>query len=306
MKKFLMILSAAVLLFTGCAKENSEFGGEGDLVNVTISANVKSTPTRAAVDNDGQGVNANHWIMEVYDKQENLYDRQELKGQTGLTKTFKVTLVKNQTYKFVFWADKEGSYETSKLTDIKAVSESDSRSAGNDALDAFFCMKEYKSTKNESVTAVLKRPFGQLNIVTLDTKTVYDEIGNVTEYGKFIPKNLKVTAKVYNGFNALAGILSSQKTMALTELECYGKSPYSYMEHKDLTTLFMDYIFVGAEQEVCDILFEFESNGEKIEYTFASVPMKRNYRTNIMGKLLSNDAEWTVSIDPEWDGKFDY
>ena len=304
MKKALLLIASAMLLFTGCAKErlgqNVVPDGETVQVNIETSLPISTQTTKAVWDNDGNAANVDHWIMEVYDKDDALYDRKELTGQTGLTKTFKVTLIKNQTYKFVFWADKEGSYETSHLTDIKTILSSDSREAGKDALDAFFCKKEYKSTMNESISAVLTRPFGQINIVTLDTKKVFDEIGDASEYGKFMPKNLKVTATVYNGFNALAGTLADLKKVTLTELNCYGKTPYSYAEHKDSTTLFMDYLFVSAEQELVDLAFEFESNGEKVEYSFASIPLQRNYRTNIFGNLLSNDAEWNVVIDPTW------
>ena len=304
MRKYLLLFASAALLFTGCSKE--KFGqdavSDGETVEVSIETSLPMSgpATRAVWDNDGNAAYVDHWIMEVYDKDEALYDRKELKGQTGLTKTFTVTLIKNQNYKFVFWADREGSYETAKLTDIKAVLSSDSRQAGKDSLDAFFCMKPYKSTRSESVSAVLNRPFGQVNVVTLDTKKVFDEIGNAAEYGKFIPKNLKVTAKVYNGFNALADTLADLKPVTLTESECYGKTPYSYADHRDSTTLFMDYLFVGKEQELVDLAFEFESHGEKVEYAFASVPMQRNYRTNIFGNLLSDDAEWTVTVDPIW------
>lgn len=304
MKKTLFLLASAVILLAGCNKErfgqNAVSDGETVEVNVETSLPMATTASKAVWDNDGNAANVDHWIMEVYDKDDSLYDRKELTGQTGLTKTFKVTLIKNQTYKFVFWADTEGSYETSDLTDIKTILSSDSREAGKDDLDAFYCKKEYTSTKNESISAVLNRPFGQVNIVTLDTKKIFDEIGDAAEYGKFIPKNLKVTATVYNGFNALEDTLANPKEVTLTELECYGKTPYSYTEHKDSTTLFMDYIFVGAEQELVDLAFEFESNGEKVEYAFASIPFQRNYRTNIFGNLLSNDAEWTVVVDPIW------
>lgn len=304
MRKYLLLFASAALLFTGCSKE--KFGqdavSDGDTVEVSIETSLPMSgpATRAVWDNDGNAAYVDHWIMEVYDKDTVLYDRKELKGQTGRTNTFNVTLIKNQEYKFVFWADREGSYETSKLTDIKAVLSSDSRMAGKDSLDAFFYMKPYKSTRSESVSAVLSRPFGQVNVVTLDAKKVFDEIGNATEYGKFIPKNLKVTAEVYNGFNALKDSLTDKKSVTLKELECYGKAPYSYADPKDSTTLFMDYLLVGDEQELFDLLFEFETNGANVSYSFANVPMQRNYRTNIFGNLLSDDAEWNVRIDSTW------
>ncbi len=76
--------------------------------------------------------------MEVYDKQGALYDRQEKDSQASLTDTFNVVLVKNQTYKFVFWADTKGMYDTESLMAVKSISQD----AGRDCRDAFCCVKE--------------------------------------------------------------------------------------------------------------------------------------------------------------------
>ncbi|MBQ0024610.1 MAG: FimB/Mfa2 family fimbrial subunit [Bacteroidales bacterium] len=299
MKQFLIVVSAVVLLFAGCSKElEKSSDNRKDLVEIDVTASLPNAAliSRAVWDNDGKAAGVNHWIMEIYDNGGILYNRQEKDNQSGLTNTFKATLVKNQTYRFVFWADTKGSYSTASLKSIKATD----KISGKDSRDAFFCMKEYRSTASGSVSAELYRPFGQLNIVTLDAGKVYEEIGNAAEYAKFEPKDIKLKAKLYSEFNALTGALSGKSDVTLTEGNCYGKGNYSYASASDSTTIFMDYVFVGTEQELYDVDFEFKSNGEKIAYSFASIPMQRNFRTNVFGNLMSGDAEWNVVIKPEW------
>lgn len=299
MKKLLLILASAALLFTSCAKEELNNGAaSGDNITLTVNAAVPGqaqTQTKAVWDNDGNGDVVDHWIMEVYDKENKLFTRQEKENQSGLTNTFTVTLIKNQSYKFVFWADTKDAYKTESLTALEAVG----NVAGKDSRDAFYCMKEYTSnTNNDVLRAQLKRPFAQLNVVTIDTKTLYETMGNDTEYGKFIPKDIEVSMKSYKTFNALTDELSNEGDVLLTIAECYG----NYAAHNEKTTIFMDYMFASKEEaDVRDINCKFKSNGVEIVCpAFTNIPLQRNYRTNILGNLLSNDATWYVEILPQW------
>ncbi len=299
MKKLLLILASAALLFTSCAKEELNNGAaSGNNITLTVNAAVPGqaqTQTKAVWDNDGNGDVVDHWIMEVYDKENKLFTRQEKENQSGLTNTFTVTLIKNQSYKFVFWADTKGAYKTESLTALEAVG----NVAGKDSRDAFYCMKEYTSnTNNDVLRAQLKRPFAQLNVVTIDTKTLYETMGNDTEYGKFIPKDIRVSMKSFTKFNALNNALSGEKDVTLKIDQCYG----TYAEHNEKTTIFMDYMFASeGEADVRDINCKFKSNGVEIVCpAFTNIPLQRNYRTNILGNLLSNDATWYVEILPQW------
>ena len=298
MKKVLLLLASAALLFAGCAKEQIAGPADnGETVNVSVVAQLlNEEQTKASWDNDGNGAKVDHWIMEVYDAQGKLFDRKEKTGQSGLTNTFSVILIKNQSYKFAFWADKQGSYDTAKLTEVKAVS----AVAGLDSRDAFFAEKDYTSTASETITAKLYRPFAQVNIVTLDLKKIYDQMsaaGTTSEYGKFEPKELKLSCKTYNQFNVLDGTVSELQDTDLTLASCYA----DFSAHAAKTTIFMDYLFADEEKELKDLAFTFKSNEVAIDYNFANIPLQRNYRTNISGNLLSNDAVVNVEIIPIWE-----
>lgn len=304
MKKVLFLLVCSALFFAGCAKDRlAGTADEDGTVNVSVTARISSgEQAKAFWDNDGNGAEVDHWIMEVYDVQGKLFNRQEKTGQSGLTNTFNVILIKNQTYKFAFWADKQGSYDTAKLTEVKTVS----GVAGLDSRDAFFAEKDYTFTANETITAKLYRPFAQINIVTLDLDKLWNQLENAgtivigadsTEYKKFKPTDLELRCRTYNQFNVLDGTVSGAEDTSLTLASCYA----DFLKHAAKTTIFMDYLFADAEKELKVLTFSFKSNGVAIDYNFANIPLQRNYRTNIFGNLLSNDALVNVEIIPVWE-----
>lgn len=300
MKKLIYAIASLALILTGCAKEINETGAlDGDSVKVSVSTMLENAQpaTKATWDNDGNAACVDHWIMEVYDAQGVLFDRQEKEGQSGLTNTFDVVLIKNQSYKFAFWADTKGMYETSDLRAVKTVS----RKAGRDCRDAFFCEKDYKSTKSETLEAKLYRPFHQINIVTTDLDKIYKQMekaGTQGDYAKFIPTGLKLKGETYNEFNVLTGDVSDVQEYELNIASCYA----DFMAHAAKSTIFMDYGFATEAKELKDLDFVFTSNGEEIAYNFTNIPLQRNYRTNILGNFMSNDAQWLVEIIPLWDG----
>ncbi len=148
-----------------------------------------------------------------------------------------------------------------------------------------------------AISAKLHRPFAQINIVTLDLKKIWDQMaagktiseeagGDISEFTKFEPKDLKLSCQAYTKFDVLTGTLAS----------CYA----DFSAHAAKTTIFMDYLFATAEKALKDLTFSFKTNGAAVNYSFPNIPLQRNYRTNISGNLLSNDATFSVEIKPAW------
>ena len=301
MKKIFLLIASSVLLLAGCTKESklSDTVAEGETVTVKVMAQLENAvpATKASWDNDGNGAKVDHWILEVYDAQGMLFDRQEKENQTGLTNSFEVILVKNQTYEFAFWADTKGAYKTDDLHTV-AVNYT---KVGLDSQDAFFADEDdYVSKKSETVNVTLRRPLAQLNIVSLDFKKIYEQMekaGTTGDYDKFCPVDLELKGDIYNMFNVLDSTASDKKSSTFSLDSCYA----NYMAHKDTTTIFMCYGFAAADKEIYNLEFSFKSNSVPIEYGFNNIPLQRNYRTNIFGNLLSNDSEWNVVIDPVWE-----
>ncbi len=300
MKKALLLLASAALLIVGCNKELVQSSPEGtETVEVSFSAALDNTErlTRAVADNDGNAAKVNHWVMEVRDAHDDLFIRQEKDADEGvLEQTFSFKLFKNQTYSIQFWADTKGAYVTEDLTAISTVGSV----ANVDSRDAFSANVEgYKSEKSEAKSIILYRPFGQLNIITTDLKDMKFQVVAST-YGKFAPADLKVVASIPTTFN-----VQTQEAGPATEQTLTAATSYAdFLAGAAKTTLFMDYIFASKdENDIVNFAFSFLSDGNEIAYDFTSIPMRRNYRTNIMGQLLSNDSQWTVTIAPAWDGE---
>ena len=301
MKKTLFLLASAALLFAGCAKEQiATSANDGESVEVSFTAMLENSEyTKAAIDNDGAAAKVNHWIMEVRDSHNDLFTRMEkLPSEVtegSLTQTFNLKLFKNQAYTIQFWADTKGAYDTDDLTAISTIGSV----ANQDSRDAFSANVEYTSSKSESKNVTLSRPFGQLNIITNDLDKMKEEVVPAT-YAKFAPANLEVTASIPTTFNVQTQKAGAASVQTLTA----GASYADFLAGAANTTLFMDYIFASAdENDIVNFAFSFLSDGNPIAYEFTSIPMRRNYRTNIKGQLLSNDSQWTVTIDKNWTGE---
>ena len=310
MKKTLLLLASAALLLVGCAKEQiaeKNVGGEG-LQTVSFTVGVESAATKAVADGDGAAANINHWVMQVLDSDDEVYNYQEKDGTNGLTQTFDVPLVKGQTYQVLFWADHityvdEGDdikhYDTDDLTDVQLINAT-TYVANLDERDAFSAVvTNFSTTQATQQQITLYRPFAQLNVVFTDLPKLYSTMNNADEYAKFKPTDFVAKAKVPTTFNVL-----NQTAGDLTALEVKAATDYlgNYTSHRAKETLYMDYIFASKDtKDIVDIDFSFVSKGVTIAHNFTSIPFQRNWRTNIIGELMSANAKWTVTVDPEWD-----
>jgi len=307
MKKAFLFLTTAALILSGCAKENfNKLTGRDGVVTFTVS--VPDAGTRAVTHEDGAAAKINHWIMEVIDADGDIYNRQAKTGTVGaLTQTFEVSLVKNQTYTVLFWADSvdtnfNGAYNTESLRDIKLVNVA-GYVANEDSRDAFSAVVEnFQSTSATSANNVtLKRPFAQMNVVFTDLAKLYSAmLEKDAEYAKYEPVNFKATAQIPTSFNVMTQEAGSPATVALVNTAATNYRN-NYYDHSGSDILYMDYIFATKDtKDIVDIDFEFYSKGSKIAHAFTSIPFQRNYRTNIMGDFMTSNAQWTVTVDPTW------
>lgn len=297
MKNALILIASAAFLLAGCAKVQVD-GTDADMVSVTFAAVLVPEGTRAAIDEDGEAAEVNHWVLEVRDAQNELFYEVERDVAAGtLQQVYDLKLFKNQSYTLQFWADTKDTYDTSDLTAVSIVG-TGGWAANLDSRDAFSANVEYESgMASESKNVTLRRPFGQLNIITTDLADLKAEVEE-SAYDKYAPNSLQVEVKVPTTFNVQTQTAGdASETLCLTADQIYGNWSNPGAE----TTLFMDYIFATADDaDVLEIGFSFISNQQEISYGFNNIPLQRNYRTNIKGQLMSNDSEWTVVIDPLW------
>lgn len=250
------------------------------------------------------------WTQGAPDQTPVLKQRIEQAGMTGDNVVFDFTIDEGKYY-CLFWADfiatdskgisatigglscthyDDKFYATNDVTNgLKAISIIENVYAFNtDARDAFcglYALEKGATAVTNPTIPALTRPFAKLTI----------KEKNATNYGYC--SGLQARYTVPKNFNVLSGIASGTVTVT-----CNSKSAESQ-------TLFSDYIFTEASSTLGSIDLTFTgTEGKDLQSVTipAGIPLKRNYKTNATGSLISEkpvsikDVKLTVDINSDW------
>ncbi len=294
MESFKYLAAAALtLLAVGCNKEQVTEVPDGQMVDVTFTA---ALPGEMATKALGDGQTAKKLYVSVYEN-----DAEKTKLELDKTATFtdlktqvKFSLVKGKTYNFVFWAQAEGApYD---VTDLKSIKVNDYTTDANDEKrDAFYATrKELKVNGALTETIKLYRPFAQVNFATAD-------YADAMKAG-FNPAVSSFTAsEAAKTFDTFAEEGKDKVEVALTETEIPA-DVLKTLDGKTYTRLAMNYLIpVGKQGEShnIDVAATFKANnGEAVTVSAPNAPVQNNYRTNILGNLLTSQVIFNVEIVP--------
>lgn len=313
---------AGMLFATSCSQD--ELLNEpttGDYVNAKFTI---STPegigTRAAV-NVGEGTTVNYVACAVYDATgEEMPDLRQYRPITNKTAEYSIRLVKGQAYRvafFAYYGEDNGIsdyYDMQYLTDIK-IKDAKSNIEHRDAFTNYVDVTAQESMKAVEKPVTLYRPFAQLNL-----GAVAEDIEAAKKAGVVVTNSKITVSNVYTEFDAynnaiVAGAQSKEVTFTMNEIP--GQDLYVDMDN-DATTadesfeyLALNYLLVGnagSEKELTDVTFEWKTADNKTNSpatVFKNIPVQRNYRTNIIGYLLTNPAQFNITIDEKFE-KPDY
>ena len=294
MKKFLLIAVAAFgMLMTACSKDEvAQPVVEESTVTFTIST--PELATRA----HGDGLTATVLKYAVY----NRVDGSKLfEGQpatlTNKTATVEIPFVNGMEYDVLFWAEAPASPYTVNF-DAKTVAYTNAAAlVGNsEAYDAFYAyvndIPEITGPVTKSVE--LKRPFAQLNIKTNDAAEAAKS-GVVVEDVKVVVEGAYTDFDLANHKGLTKGTVTFGTAAAQTTTD----------------VLAVNYLFPAAEKSLVDVEFTYTDVNGKLAAAgevkeFATVPIQRNYRTNIVGSLLTSDGTFNVEIKEGFDGTNDH
>ena len=279
---FRILMAVAVLLTASCAKEDIRSSIGGGEVEVTFTANLQDLGSRAY----GDGSEVNTLRFSVYDavSGEKLTqlcgEKSPISASTPTT--VNLVLLKGMKYNITFWADCNKLYNF----DGQVVTvDYDNVVANDEERDAFYAyVKEFDpADANADTTIELYRPFAQLNAISTDAA---DALANS---GVTISKST-VKAELYNSFNLTNGTVSNLAEKTLTAGDILSAELLS-----------MNYLFAPVEGYTPNVTFTFENNkGIDFGASFTYVPLKRNYRTNIIGSLLTKPTDFTVEIEADF------
>ena len=323
MKKnlFMSMLAMAGMLFaTSCSQDELlNEPSTGDYVNAKFTiGTTDGIGTRAAV-NVGEGTTVNYVACAVYDAKG--VEMDELRQYVPISDKkaeYSIRLVKGQEYRIAFFAyygDDKGSsdyYDMTKLTAI-TIKEADSNIEYRDAFTNYVNV-----TANESMTAIEKdvtlyRPFAQLNL-----GSYAEDVEAARQAGVEVTKSKITVSNVYTTFNAYDNEVAgetSEVTFLMNEIP--GQDLSVDMDNNEDTPdktfeyLALNYLLVGdagSEKTLTDVTFEWQTADNKTNNpatVFKNIPVQRNYRTNIIGYLLTNPAQFNITIDEKFE-KPDY
>ena len=262
----------------------------------TVSFNV-ATP-QIAVKSYSDGTTATQLQYAVYNAAgEELTDLTVTDGEIHGSTTVNFQLTTGNTYSVIFWASAEGAPYTIDFATKTMTVDYNGAKCNDEARDAFYAYREFTVTGAQTETIELKRPFAQLNIGTADYAASASAGYTPTQSA------VKVSA-VYSQLSLENGDVignPAEVTFAEAEIKRNEEFPvagaYEYLA--------MNYLLVEAEKSLVEVEFTYTDGSNAKTRTVGSVPVQRNYRTNLYGNLLTSNVGINVTIEPDYDGEFD-
>lgn len=318
-----MFAAAGMLLATSCSNDELDVVQSGNEAQVTFSLAAEGgIATRAISD----GKTANKLVYAVFDSEgkplsvfdednDGVYEHQKTETISDITSTphkVTITLAKGQTYQVAFWAQNEActAYNTSDLKNVVV----DYGGLNNDETrDAFFKTETITVKGDEERRIELRRPFAQINVGV--TKADWDAAvasGVTVSESKVVIKNAAksidlLTGEVNGEVEVEYGFSAIPTDPEILEVDVdrdgviQDDEKYKYLS--------MSYILTSAERTTLEsdgLQFTFKSSGNDIVFDegLHQVPVQRNWRTNILGKLLTGDITFEVVIDPDYEDDY--
>lgn len=286
--------AALTLLAVSCNKEQVAEVPDGQTVDVTFTA---ALPGEMATKAIGDGQTAKTLYVSVYenDDAKTKLDLDKTATFTDLKTQVTFSLVKGKTYNFVFWAQAaEGApYDVTDLKNIKISYEG--AEANDEKRDAFYATrKELKVNGALTETIKLYRPFAQVNFGTADYEAA---VAAGVEPVKSVFTATDV-ATIFDTFEAEGK--EAKDVVTFTESALPGETLVT--KAGDYKWMTMNYILPMGKQDakhISNVTAEFiPETGITVKASSPQTPVQNNYRTNILGNLLSSQVIFNIEIVP--------
>ena len=320
-----MFALASMLLATGCSQEEEIVNSSNDYVEASFTVDLgKDVQSRGL----GEADLVNKLYYGIFDQNGNAIPvitdlaqvganyTNDFVGEAVVTNrqaTVKMQLVKGQKYDFVFWAQVDGKNHYTIGETLEEITVNYNGDANDETRDAFFaCEPDYTVVSHFTKTVTLKRPFAQVNVGT----TVADyEAAKILLGGYPVSQSQLVVKNIPSTLNLLTGAVSNPTATATFKMANFpdDKDATTGTENYDLLSVQgTDYVYLGmnylladvkGEQEVKDVTLSFANSVGDVINTFdiTQLPVYRNYRTNIIGNILTTSGEFNIVIDEKFE-----
>ena len=309
MKKIIIpAISLAALLLTGaCSIDERTSGDNGNEAMLTLNMGLDGAVQTRAI---GDGSGADHLIYAVFDENGKRIEGMPVSKDVTFPTTETITLAKGQTYRIAFWAQNKACTAYNVSNDMVVTIYYQGALSNDETRDAFFKTVEVTVTGDAELDVELTRPFAQLNVGIYESDwTAGEDAGIVISTSRAVVKQAASTLNLLDGtvddpvdvtFN-FANIPTDDLSVDLNGDGTAETFKYLSMNY----ILPFDELTGESSTTLNDLEFTFHpKTGNDIVLTqgLDAVPVQRNWRTNIIGQILSGDLSLNISIDPGFNG----
>ena len=311
MKKLLYSVAAMALAFfaASCQQENLEPAAGNNKVTYTVQ--VDGAVATKAIGDETTAVDKVYYEVYRANADGELVGGLVYEGEetvTGGAASFELEFVKNQNFVVLFWAQDE-DLQMFDIGDLRAV-ELKNPGLSNNVNAQVFAGKDVVTNCASAVGGNVKltRPISQLNIVTneeslkfgtkeIEIQKSYVKVTGL--YPKYNVYNKEVSEGPTSFTYEMADVLKNAEGK-LEKLSVNGDTYYyvamNYVGFAPLTDNAN-----GATVDVeLDIITSESPEGNPVHHDIPNVPVKQNYRTNIVGNLLTAATDYNVTLSNNW------
>lgn len=314
MKKIfsLMVVALSVLAVASCAKEDL---GKNDEATMTLSLRI---PEAASTKAYGDGMFADkNVIIGVFDENGvEKFRKNIVWAKDVFEQEVQIRFMMGKTYQMVLWAQYGNAYGdpvTMPLTQITL----DYSASNRENLDAFYAYVPKFTVKQDfQKTITLTRPFAQLNFATtigdMDESVADTDLTGLGNTATITISNVANTLDLFTGLTSYvkdghAETVPQTVVIPATAFPAKvdGKYPTITVEEVTYEVIAMNYVLVAdanAQDGKTTVDLKLEVGDLVIDVPNAY--MKRNWRTNVVGELLTAEGSFKVTIDPDFEGSY--
>ena len=292
-KYFLSIVALVGMLFATSCQESLVEPQVGGTTTFTVQV-----PNQMGTKAIGGHDLVNKLYVEVYaqgDIENVIYKTTADKKQDGSFEV-SINLIQDQHYSIIFWAQKEGAYIVENLRSIPM----NVNHHNNESGAAFYAYLGDFVPSGTTQTVTLKRPFAQLNLGTTPASLKTDVQSDSLELSKSYIK----VGKIAQSFNTIKGYGEGSQEEVMFSLADVPDEKL-YVAGEKYYYVSMDYLPIEGDNEALVTVNAVINlgNGQSISHNFTNVPVKENYRTNIVGNLISSTTDFKVEVNDDWAGE---
>ena len=296
-----LICFTATILFAAVACQKGPAETQTD--EVVISVNAPAPATKAI----GEGDHAKVLYFAAFVDGKSVPSLcQEAQLENGRA-VLNLPLVKNVTYKFVFWAQTPVAtgarpyYDLSTFYTDSKVKVDYAVNANDDQRDAFCATEEIFVDGSKNVDVYLRRPFAQINFASSDYEMLkYLGLQNGL-LSEMTVKGIPDTITLLDGTVSSSGAATGLDALFAAAAVPSGEDEYITIRNTQYGYMGMNYVLASEDGDNVSVQGRF-INGNAVWETvlLPNVPVRSNYKTNILGELFVEHGQLQIIIQPEF------